>query len=129
MIRTVALAAALTLALGIQQASAHHGFDSEFDQNKIITISGVITKVDWINPHIYFTVAVQQPNGSFVQWQAESVPIALARQVGATAKSMLGDGRPVTVTGFASRKAPNFMFGNKVSYSDGRSLTWLKYKG
>jgi hypothetical protein len=64
------------LALG-GAAYAHHSLDGEFDQNDMVTIKGVISKVDWINPHVYFTVDVKDAKGNITKWQAETVPVAI----------------------------------------------------
>jgi hypothetical protein len=53
--KKLSLAAALTFALGsIWIARAHHSFAAEFDASKSIRIEGVLTKIEWTNPHAYF---------------------------------------------------------------------------
>jgi hypothetical protein len=60
--------------------SAHHSFAAEFDGNKQINLVGVVTKVDWVNPHAWVYVDVKSDDGSVVNWALESgAPNALYR--------------------------------------------------
>ncbi len=50
---------------------AHHSFAAEYDQNKTVMIKGVVTKVEWMNPHVYFYVDVKDQSGKVVNWAVE----------------------------------------------------------
>ena len=52
-------AALATLALGGAAVSAHHSFAAEFDINKPVTLQGTVTKVEWVNPHVYVYLDVK----------------------------------------------------------------------
>lgn len=69
---TVAAVATLAGALGASmQALAHHSFAAEFDGDKPIELRGVVTKVEWTNPHTYFFIEVENAEGGYDEWALE----------------------------------------------------------
>ena len=69
------LAGALILFAAAPPLAAHHSFAAQFDRNQPITLHGVVTKVDWMNPHVYFYVDVtDEDNGEIVNWGIEMGP-------------------------------------------------------
>ena len=50
---------------------AHHSFGAEYDVNKPITLTGVITKIEWTNPHCHFFIDVKEGQGPIVNWKFE----------------------------------------------------------
>lgn len=117
---SASLAAALLLVAS--NALAHHGVDGEFDRGKTLTVSGMISHVDWINPHIYFTMYVKDAGGHFVKWQCETIPTAFARKAGFNAQKLMDGGIEVAVSGYLSRSDAHFMWVDKLVYSDGHSV-------
>ena len=89
-----AVVAALVCAL---PGMAHHSFAAEFDANKTVTIKGVVSKVDWVNPHIFIYVDVQDANGKTTTWALQSLPPLFFRGSGLT-KDVLISKQEVTVT-------------------------------
>ena len=90
-IRLPALLAGLVWLLAAQ-ASAHHSFSAEFDANVPISLTGVVTKIEWSNPHVWFFIDVTDENGAVINWGWEmGSPNGLMRQ-GWTRNSMaIGD--------------------------------------
>jgi Family of unknown function (DUF6152) len=50
---------------------AHHGFDTEYDQSKKVSLTGVVTKVSWLNPHMRIFIDVTNKDGSVTNWNLE----------------------------------------------------------
>jgi len=105
-----AVAVVLLIAAGVAAArpvSAHHSFAAEFDASKRVTLTGVVTKVEWTNPHVWFFVNVKdEATGKLVNWGAEmGSPNALNR-TGWTATTMTV-GMVVTFTGSRAKDGSN----------------------
>jgi hypothetical protein len=84
-----AIAAGIGVLLAAAPARAHHSFAAEFDATQRVNLTGVVTKVEWTNPHVWFWVNVKdEATGKIVNWGAEmGSPNALSR-TGWTVKTM-----------------------------------------
>ena len=82
---------------------AHHSVAGQFDVRNQLTLTGVITDVDWINPHTYLYVDVENDDGTVSTWQIESAPTAMMRKAGLTSAMLMGDGSPVTIVAIPAR--------------------------
>jgi hypothetical protein len=76
------LCAVVVLAASVMPVLAHHSFAAEFDSAKSVDFQGVVTKVEWMNPHVYFYVDVKDPKtGKVTNWGCEmGSPNGLTRQ-------------------------------------------------
>ena len=77
---------------------AHHSFVAEYDAKKPIELKGVITKVDWMNPHVYFYIDVKDDSGKIDNWAFEMGPPRLLER-GGWKKSTMKEGDEVIVNG------------------------------
>ena len=81
---------------------AHHAISAEFDVNKPIEFAGKVVKIDWLNPHTYTHVAVEQEDGTTVTYKVEGgPPNALYRQGWRESSLLIGE--EVTVSGIRAR--------------------------
>jgi hypothetical protein len=102
-------------------AFAHHAFSNEFDDTKPVTLEGVVTQINWENPHVYFYVDVKESDGTVVNWACETRgPSGLARRGWKRDSLKIGD--KVVVTGFRARNGTHTADGRQVALADGRKI-------
>ena len=94
---------ALTLLFSSGAVLAHHSFSAEFDANKSVTIEGVITKVDWINPHGWWHVDVTKPDGTVEHWDIQSESPNALRRAGMTRENSGKPGEKVKIVAFGAK--------------------------
>lgn len=100
---------------------AHHAFSAEFDATKHMKFVGVITKMEWVNPHVWIHVEVKKPDGTVETWAVEGgTPSALYRR-GLTRKD-LPAGVEVAVDGYGAKDGSNRMNGRDLKFADGRAF-------
>ena len=117
-ILTVAAAGAL---LFTASASAHHSFAAEFDRNLPITVTGTVTKVEWMNPHARFYIDSKDEAGKIVNWDFElASPNGLMRRGWNRNSMKIGD--TVTVTGHRAKNNPAVGNASSVVLADGKKL-------
>ena len=78
-------------------AMAHHSVDGQFERNDRVELNGVISKVDWINPHIYIHLDVEDEAGATTTWRLETVPSAYLYKAEVTQDMLSGGGKPVRI--------------------------------
>lgn len=112
--------AAISLLATAAEVEAHHSVAGQFDQAKHATISGTISKIDWINPHVYVLLDVADDKGNVTTWRLESLPTAMLRKAGLTSALLRGDGSKVTVEVLLARDGTeNLAWLNRITYADG----------
>jgi hypothetical protein len=109
------------LLLAAAPTFAHHSVSAEFDVSRHITYSGVITRVEWSNPHIYFYVDVKGAADKVTNWAFEGGgPNTLARA--GWLRDTLKVGDRVTVVAFPARDGANVASAQKVTLGNGRTV-------
>jgi hypothetical protein len=115
------LLACVVLLLAAAPLVAHHSAAAEYDLSKTVTLQGVVTKVEWTNPHIYFYVDVKDANGEVVNWAiAGASPLGLYRE--GFKKDSLKIGDSVTVVAFPARTVDHLADMKSVVLADGRRV-------
>ena len=94
------------LLLAAVPAFAHHGFAAEYDSTKCTDMTGTLTSVEWVNPHIYFHMDLKDASGNAVPWTFEAHSVPLMKR-GGTERSDFTDniGKVVTVRACPARSA------------------------
>ena len=96
-------------------AMAHHSFAAEFDANNRVELSGIVTKVEWTNPHVWFYINVKDPEtGEVANWGAEMGPPHGLQRSG-WRRETLKIGEQVTVNGFVARNGSNRLSARSVT--------------
>ncbi len=114
--------AAIGVLLSASPALSHHAFTSEFDYTKTVTFTGVITKVEWINPHAYFYLEAKDRDGRVTAWTIESFPPAALRKAGMT-REMMKIGDSVTIQAYPAKDGTRTLgWAHKIEFADGRVI-------
>jgi len=103
-------------------AWAHHSFAAEFDSRKPISVTGVITKLDWVNPHAYLYLDAKDASGATVHWSFQTLPPSMMRARGVS-RDLFPAGQTVTISGFGAKDGTKALgWIKRIQYTDGRVL-------
>ena len=118
---TFVVAATAGLFLAAVPVLGHHSFATEYDRNKPVTLTGSVTRLEWINPHARFHMDVKDASGKVASWEIElGSPAGLIRR--GWTRTSLKIGEPVTVEGFLAKDGSNLANSTTVKLSDGRRV-------
>jgi hypothetical protein len=113
------LAALLGVAL---PTAAHHSFAAEYDSNAKVEFDGVVTKVEWTNPHAHYYVDVTGADGKVVNWNMELASPNMLNRNGWTRKT-LSEGLKIHVTGSRAKDGSNVAATSTIRLPEGKVLT------
>jgi len=116
------IVSAVTLMLALASPLwAHHSVSGQFDTSKPIVLKGVVSKVDWMNPHVYIYLDVKETDGSVTTWALSSLPTAMMRKAGLSKETLIGaPGETVTINAVPARDGTKRLgWISKITYADG----------
>lgn len=119
--KMILMIAACGMLVSALPVGAHHAFAAEFDETKPVTLKGTVTKMEWINPHSWIHISVDNPDGSKTDWMVEGgSPNSLFRL--GFKKSSLPPGTVIIVEGYRSKDGSDKAVGRDLTFEDGRRL-------
>ncbi|HSP68767.1 MAG TPA: DUF6152 family protein [Bryobacteraceae bacterium] len=98
---------------------AHHAYTAEFDTTKPVKLTGVLTRLEWSNPHIWIYLDVKDDQGKVTNWGFSASPPGMLVRRGIT-KNSLKSGEVLTISGHRAKDGSNNASGNIVKFADGR---------
>ena len=101
--------------------SAHHSFAAQYDANKPVTLTGTVTKVEWMNPHARVYIDVKASDGSVTNWNLELASPNYLKRAGWSSTS-LKEGDQVTIEGSLARSGANMANAASVVLADGQRV-------
>jgi hypothetical protein len=111
-------------------ALAHHSVAGQFNMQQSVTLTGVVSKVDWVNPHIHITLDVKDKSGKAESWLLECVPVGMARKAGLTKAMLEGHGETVTVIAYPARDGTQHLgFMTRLTFPDGHFFQFAAETG
>src|SRR5947208_9045332 len=109
------------LVLATVPVAAHHAFSSEFDANRPVQLTGVVTKMEWVNPHSWIHLDVKRPDGTVEKWMIEGgTPNTLVRR--GLRKTDLPAGTEIVVDGYQAKDGGFRANGKNLTLPSGRQL-------
>jgi hypothetical protein len=116
------LLAIVLVVLATPAALAHHSVAGQFDMAKPAVLSGTISKIDWVNPHIYIYLDVKDDKGEVATWALSGPPTAMMRRAGLTKEMVMGKPGEIVTANVAPARdgTKNLAWVSKITYADGR---------
>jgi hypothetical protein len=103
-------------------ASAHHSFGVEYDVNQPITLTGVLTKIEWTNPHSHVYLDVKDDKGNVVNWQLEGYPPTALHRMGWKRDVTIKVGDTITVFAWRARDGGSSAHSREITLPNGEKM-------
>ena len=114
--------AILALLLAALPLAAHHSFGAEYDAEKPVTLKGVLTKIEWTNPHSHFYIDVKDAQGNVANWKFEGYPPTVLSRNGWKRGVTIKPGDTITVYGWRARDGTNWAHSREITLADGKKM-------
>ena len=112
----------LTAVLWAAPASGHHSFGVYFDADKPVKLSGIVTKVDWRNPHTHLYLDVKDDSGKVVTWTLEGYPPNVLARTGWKKDVTVKVGDAISIFGWRARDGSPSAHLREATLADGKRL-------
>jgi hypothetical protein len=119
-LRTMIALAAFCLLLMAGTTTAHHS-TAMYDNEHPVTVSGMVKKFDWTNPHAFVYLEVKDAKGNAVEWEVEMMSLNHLRSYGWTSKTVK-PGDMISCTGSPAKSGAPSMISNRMKLADGREI-------
>ena len=118
--------AALVLsACAAVPVSAHHAPSAIFDMDHKLTLTGLCTGIEWVNPHIILHLDAKDSAGNIAKWTLESNPPAWFKKAGVSRQDVVkATGQMVTIDGLRAKDGSSYGYFLKITFADGSSVEW-----
>jgi hypothetical protein len=121
--RTGVTVAVLGLLVAAAPLVAHHAIQAEFDYDTLDTVTGVLQRVEWINPHAVFILDVPDENGTVTTWTISTLGPGGLRRSGLSRRGFFNPGETYTITMYKALDGSDFAWLRAITFPDGRELT------
>ena len=110
------------LTIVTPQILAHHSFGAEYDEAKPVTLTGVVTRIEWTNPHSHLFLDVKDDKGNVVNWKFEGYPPNVLYRTGWKRDATMKPGDRLTVSGWRARDGTAWAHSRQITFQDGTHL-------
>ena len=118
----MACAIVATIWFASTSVGAHHSFGAEYDVKQPVTLTGVVTQIDWRNPHTFFFVDVTDKDGKVANWRLQGYAPSVLARIGWKKDVTMKPGDRITVTGWRARDGSSRAHSRDITLASGTKL-------
>lgn len=103
---------------------AHHSFGAEYDASRPISVTGILTKIEWTNPHSFIYLDVTDEKGNVATWKLEGYPPNVLYRNGWKKDATMKPGDKLTVTGWRARDDVHIAQSREITLPSGKKMVF-----